>query len=130
LAQRDHVEESLHYLMVNVLVDSLEKEGFKVRADHVGGLRERPSAIGDYIPDIEAAKGTEVHLIEVETQNTLDSHRVREQLAKLAAAAYGKAFLAVPFDCLEKARELREELGVDFEILPCYPFVRYIGMPK
>lgn len=115
--------------MVNVLVDSLEKEGFDVRADHVGGLRDRPSPIGDYVPDIEATRGAEVHLIEVETQSTLDSRGAREQIARLTSAQRGKAFLAVPFDCLEKARELREEMDVDFEILPCYPFVRYIGMP-
>ena len=30
MTRRDHVEESLHYLMINVLVDSLEKEGFEV----------------------------------------------------------------------------------------------------
>jgi Holliday junction resolvase len=130
LAERDHVEESLHYLMVNVLIDSLEREGFEVRADHVGGLRDRPSPIGNYVPDIEATMGAEVQLIEVETQNTLGTRRAREQLAKLTSAQRGKAFLAVPFDCLEQATELREDMEVDFEILPCYPFVRYVGMPK
>jgi Holliday junction resolvase len=130
LTQRDHVEESLHYLMINVLVDSLEKDGFEVLADHVGGLRDKPAPIGDYIPDIEARRGAEVRLIEVETQTTLESARAHEQIAELSSASRGKAYLAVPFDCIEAARRLRGEMDVQFEILPCYPFVRYVGMPK
>lgn len=130
MSERDHVEESLHYLMINVLVDSLEKEGFEVLADHVGGLRNSPTPIGDYVPDIEARRGAEVRLIEVETQASLDSARAYDQVEKLSSATHGKAYLAVPFDCLERARELRRELEIDFEILPCYPFVRYVGMPK
>jgi Holliday junction resolvase len=116
--------------MINVLVDSLEKEGFQVLADHVGGPRERPSPIGDYVPDIEARKGSEVRLIEVETQSTLESDKAHEQVSRLNSTSSGKPYLAVPFDCLERARELRLELDIDFEILPCYPFVRYIGTPK
>ncbi len=130
MAQRDHVEESLHYLMINVLVDSLEKEGFEVLADHVGGLRDKPAPIDEFVPDIEARKGAEVRLIEVETQATLESPRALKQLAKLGSADNAKAYLAVPFDCLERARRLRGELAVEFEILPCYPFVRYVGIPK
>jgi hypothetical protein len=128
--QRDHVEESLHYLMINLLVDSLETDGFVVRADHVGGFRAKPPAMGDFTPDIEARRGEEIHLIEVETQSTLDSARTQEQLAKLTSAPDSKAYLAVPFDCLQRAKQLRQELEFDFIILPCYPFVRYVGMPK
>lgn len=129
MIQRDHVEESLHYLMIDVLVDSLEKDGYTVHADHVGGLRPKPRPLGDYIPDIEAAKGSDIRLIEVETQSTIATPETRTQLLALIAAD-ARAYLAVPFDCLEEARQLREELETDFIILPCYPFVRYIGIPK
>jgi Holliday junction resolvase len=129
MTKRDHEEESLHYLMINVLVDSLEKEGFAVDADHVGGLRDKPASLGGYTPDIEARKGDEVRLIEVETRSTINLPETHEQLARLAAAL-GTPYLAIPFDCIESARKMRDEMDIDVVILPCYPFVRYVGMPK
>jgi hypothetical protein len=130
MPKRDLVEESLHYLMINVLVDKLEKEGFTVRADHVGGLRQRPESIEGYVPDIEATRGAEVQLIEVETVSTLDSEETCEQLGRLASASRGRVYLAVPHDCLDKAKGVRKKLAAGIVILPCYPFVRYVGMPK
>jgi hypothetical protein len=129
MTKRDHEEESLHYLMINVLVDSLEKEGFHVNADHVGGLRAKPACLGGFTPDIEARKGDDVRLIEVETRSTIDLPETLDQLDHLASGR-GTAYLAIPFDCIESARKLRDELGIDLVILPCYPFVRYVGMPK
>jgi Holliday junction resolvase len=128
--QRDHIEESLHYLMINVLVDSLENEGFVVSADHVGGLRKRPAPVGEFVPDIEAWRGEELHLIEVETQSTLASPRTGQQLTRFASRPGARVYLAVPFDCIERARKMRECLEINVRILPCYPFVRYIGVPK
>jgi hypothetical protein len=130
MTQRSLIEESLHYLMINVLVDTLEKDGFTVLADHVGGLRERPESIGGFVPDIEARKGASVQLIEVETESTLSSPETHEKLTRLAEASRGKLCLAVPHDCLEKAKKVREALESTLVILPCYPFVRYVGLPK
>jgi hypothetical protein len=129
-ALRDPLEESLHYLIISVIANSLENEGFTVAADHIGGPRPRPSAIGDFVPDIEARRGEEVHLIEVETQSTLASPRTHNQLSSLGARAGVRAYVAVPFDCIENARTLRRDLKLTFGILPCYPFVRYVGVPK
>jgi len=127
---RDNVEESMHFLMINVLVDSFENEGFTVRADHVGGLRPLPAAIGRFIPDIEARRGDDLCLIEVETQTTLDSPRTRQQIEELSRQPHARCYLAVPFDCIERARKVRECLEAKISILPCYPFVRYVGIPK
>ena len=127
---RDHLEESLHYLMINVLVDSLELQGFTVAADHIAGLRRQPAPIDDFLPDIEAKRGEEVHLIEVETQSTLASPRSQHQLTLLAAQSGAHTYVAVPFDCIDKARMIRESLELRVGILPCYPFVRYIGAIK
>lgn len=115
--------------MINVLVDSLEKEGFTVNADHVGGLRKKPASVGGFIPDIEARRGEDLRLIEVETESTIDLPETQEQMAHLSAGR-GTAYLAIPFDCIEEARRLRDDLDFEFTILPCYPFVRYVGMPK
>lgn len=127
---RDHVEESMHFLMINVLVDSFENEGFTVRADHVGGLRPRPAQVGCFVPDIEARRGEDLCLVEVETQTTLDLPRTREQIEELSRQTNARCFLAVPFDSIERARQMRECLEAKVGILPCYPFVRYIGIPK
>jgi hypothetical protein len=127
---RSNVEESLHYLMINVLVDSLERDGFTVSADHVGGLRNKPVPISGRAPDLHAQRGQDTLLIEVETQSTLGLPETRQRLRDVAAASGGRIYLAVPFTCLGEARRLREELALDIEILPCYPFVRYVGMPK
>jgi hypothetical protein len=127
--KRDHQEESLHYLMINVLVDSLEKDGFAVKADHVGGLRARPASLGGFTPDIEARKEGDVRLIEVETKSTIDLPETQDQLTRLGGGR-GTPYLAVPFYCMDQARKLRDEIGSDIVILPCYPFVRYVGMPK
>lgn len=115
--------------MINVLVDSLEKEGFTVNADHVGGLRKKPASIAGFTPDIEARRGGDLRLIEVETKSTINLPETQQQLTFLAAGR-GTAFLAIPFDCIDGARALRNELDIEFVILPCYPFVRYVGMPK
>ena len=128
-ARRDHVEESLHYLMITVVAGLLESAGYRVRADHVGGQPARPTPVGDFVPDIEATRGEEVHLIEVETQSTLASPRSQYQLSRLAATG-ARAYVAVPFDCIERARRMREALELDIEILPCYPFVGHLGVCK
>ena len=116
--------------MINVLVDSLERDGFTVAADHVGGLRAKPGLVSGIVPDIEARQGDDIRIIEVETQSTLDLPETRDQLTKLASGSDGVVYLAIPFDCMEGAKRLRDELNVEFVILPCYPFVRYVGMPK
>jgi hypothetical protein len=120
----------MHFLMINVLVDSLESDGFTVRADHVGGLRPKPAAVGSFIPDIEARRGDDLCLVEVETQSTLELPRTRQQIEDLSRETKARSFVAVPFDCIDRARQLRERLEVNVGILPCYPFVRYIGIPK
>jgi hypothetical protein len=129
MTERGHEEESLHYLMISVLVDSLEKEGFAVRADHVGGLRAKPTPLHGFTPDIEARRGDQVRLIEVKTRSTIGLTETQEQLALLAGGP-GNAYLAVPFDCIEAARKVRDDMDVDVVILPCYPFVGYVGMPR
>jgi hypothetical protein len=129
-ARRDHLEESLHYLMIAVVAGWLESAGYSVRADHLGGPKARPAPVGDFVPDIEATRGEEVHLFEVETQSTLASPRSQYQLSRLAARAGARTYVVVPFDCIERARRLREVLEIDLHILPCYPFVGHVGASK
>lgn len=130
MSQREQVEDWLHFLLINVLVNALEEEGFAVEADHVGGMRQKPESIGGYVPDIVARKGDQIRLIEVETQSTLASSRTASQIEAFCQHASATIIVAVPFDCLTPARRLREELDLDFVIMPCYPLVKYVGVPR
>ena len=126
---RDSMEESMHYLMISMLVEALEQDGFTVSADHIGGLRPRPSTIGEFTPDIEARRGDAVHLMEVKDSARLKP-RAQGKLQALVQQVNAKSYVAVPFDCVERARKMRDLLGGGIGILPCYPFVRYVGAVK
>lgn len=130
MSKRDQIEELMHFLLANVLVNSLEKDGFEVRADHIGGLRGAPTPVEGITPDIEAVKGEDVRLIEVETPSTVGSPEAREQIAAFAAKDGARVYLAVPYDSVDEARKLRDDLGVEFSIIPCYPYVNSIGTPE
>ncbi len=130
MSQRDQVEDWLHFLLISVLVNALEEEGFAVEADHVGGMRQKPESIGGYVPDIVARRGDHIRLIEVETQSTLASPRTASQIEAFCRHASATIIVAVPFDCLALAHRLREELDLDFVIMPCYPLVKYVGVPR
>jgi hypothetical protein len=126
----DRLDGSLRFLMIKVLADSLESLGFSVCASHIGGVRKPAARAGGIVPDIEASRGQEVRLIEVRTEATLDLPETADALAGLAAEASAKVFLAVPSACIEEAERLRESLDVNFTILPCYPFVGYVGTAR
>jgi hypothetical protein len=130
VSERDQIEDLMHFLLANVLVNSLEKDGFEVRADHIGGLRGAPTPVDGLTPDIEAVKGGEVRLIEVETPSTVGSDETKKQITAFAGKPGVKVFLAVPYDSVDDARRLRDELGVKFSIIPCYPYVNSIGTPE
>jgi Holliday junction resolvase len=130
VTKRDQIEELMHFLLANVLVNSLEKDGFEVRADHIGGRRGAPTPVEGLTPDIEAVKGDEVRLIEVETPSTVGSEDTRKQIVAFAGKPGVKVYLAVPYDSVDEARKLREELDVEFNIIPCYPYVNSIGTPE
>ena len=130
MSERDQIEELMHFLLSNVLVNSLEKDGFEVRADHIGGLRGAPTPVEGLTPDIEAVKGEEIRLIEVETPSTVGSDDTRKQISAFAKKPGVKAYLAVPYESVDEARKLRDELGVEFNIIPCYPYVNSIGTPE
>ena len=130
MSERDQIEELMHFLLTNVLVNSLEKDGFEVRADHVGGLRGAPTPVDGLVPDIEAVKGEETRLIEIETPSTVGSEETRKQLSAFAGKPGAKVYLAVPYDSVDAARKLRDDLGVKFSIIPCYPYVNSIGTPE
>jgi Holliday junction resolvase len=130
VSERDQIEELMHFMLANVLVNSLENDGFKVKADHIGGLRGSPAPVGGFIPDIEATKGNEVRLIEIETPSTISSKQAREQMQAFVRKPGVRAYLAVPYDSVDDARKLRSDLDLEFGIIPCYPYVNSIGTPE
>ncbi|MGQ9604184.1 MAG: hypothetical protein ACUVUU_08220 [bacterium] len=124
--ERSSTENAIHNMIIGILVEFYEKLGFNVRADHIGGFRECPDKIGSYTPDLIAEKEDDTRVIEVETRGTIGSSRARQQLLQFVSNEH-KVILAIPYECLNSAMDLRASLGIDFEILPCYPMVRYVG---
>lgn len=122
-------EETIHNMIISLLVEFYEKLGFEVRADHLGGFRECPDRIGSYVPDLLVRKGGDIRVIEVETRSTVDTPKTRNELTQFSSAKH-KLVLAIPHECLEAAIQLRTSLEIDFEILPCYPMVRYVGVAR
>ncbi len=128
-SRRSSNEEAIHNMIIGLLVEFYEKLGFEVRADHLAGFRECPDPIGSYVPDLFVKKRGDIRVIEVETRSTIDTPKTRRELTQFSSAKH-KLVLAIPHECLEAAVELRTSLGIDFEILPCYPMVRYVGVAR
>ncbi|MFQ5861186.1 MAG: hypothetical protein ACE5IG_06525 [Dehalococcoidia bacterium] len=80
---------STHDRKVREIARSLEKQGYKVRADIRG--REKPRSIGSkkLVPDIEASRGGRRLVVEVETAASLAKDK--EQLKTFARHAGQKA---------------------------------------
>lgn len=128
-SERSSNEEAIHTLIVGLLVEFYQKLGFDVRADHLSGFKETPEPIGSCLPDLVVRKGDDIRVIEVETRSTIDTEKTRQQLNGFISNEH-RLVLAVPYECLQAAIELRNTLGLDFEILPCYPMVRYVGAAR
>ena len=78
---------STHDRKLREIARSLEKQGYKVRADVRG--REKPKAIGSKRPDIEATRHGRRLIVEVETPASLAKDK--EQLKTFARHAGQKA---------------------------------------
>ena len=98
---------------------------FNRRIGQVLGREGGPEKVGR-----SEVKGEEVRLIEVETSSTVGSEDTRRQMKAFAGRPGAKVFLAVPYDSVEQAHKLRDDMEVEFSIIPCYPYVNSIGTPE
>ena len=84
---RKSAPQSTHDRKVREIARTLEKQGYKVRADVRG--REMPEAIGSARPDIEATRDGRRLIVEVETPGSLTKDI--EQVKAFARHAAQKA---------------------------------------
>ena len=85
MARRSKKSQSKHDAEVKRIAKEFEAKGFNIEAD-IPGYR-RPDTIGGVRPDVVARKGRERKIVEVETPESKDSARDREQQRKFRAAA-------------------------------------------
>jgi len=86
MAKRNPIQQTKHDQQVKKIAEKYKREGFNVKADLSG--YEQPQAIGIYgkIPDVEAKKGSKREIVEVETPETLTSHKEQHTTFKKHAA--------------------------------------------
>jgi|LGVE01.1.fsa_nt_gb hypothetical protein len=78
--------QSKHDVKVKGKVNSLKRQGWKVKADVKG--YDRPDPIGKYkrIPDIQAEKAGARKIIEVETKDTMQIDKKQQETFRKSAA--------------------------------------------
>lgn len=86
MAKRNPIQQTKHDKEVKKIAGKYKSEGFKVKADLSGYKQPRP--IGKYgrIPDVEAERGSKREIVEVETPETLRSHKEQQTTFKKHAA--------------------------------------------
>ncbi|MBE0595713.1 MAG: hypothetical protein IH614_00425 [Desulfuromonadales bacterium] len=112
--------EIRHYLMVNVLVDSLRRAGYdEIEADHLVSAPRPQDVLGEHglslVPDVVACKDGKKIIFEVKTEEALFAPETEEQLRTFArhAEETGCEFcLLVPERCGPKVKYLLASLGM------------------
>ena len=83
MARRSHQNQSKHDRHVKKLADRYKQGNYKVKADVHG--HPQPDTLNGRRPDIQAKRGQEEIIIEVETQDSINSdaaqHRALQQYA-------------------------------------------------
>lgn len=86
MAKRTPQKQKKHDKRVKQIADRLKRKGWNVKADIEG--YEQPDAIGKdkRIPDIEATKKGATRLIEVETEDTMQTDKEQHGTFRRSAA--------------------------------------------
>jgi hypothetical protein len=82
---RSRSSQSDHDATVERLAKQLEKQGFNVKADLPG--YKQPPTIDGVRPDIDAKKGNQRKIVEVETPDSVNSARDQKQQQAFEKAA-------------------------------------------
>lgn len=85
MPRRSKDSQSKHDRKVEEIAKNYEKQGYKVEAD-VPGFPQ-PGTIGGVRPDVVAKKGTERKIVEVETPESKDTARDKDQQREFRKAA-------------------------------------------
>jgi len=83
--RRSKSQQTKHNEKVASLVRGYKNRGFKVKADIPGYEKPNPIGSNGRIPDIEATKSGTRHIVEVETENTVDAHKDQQRSFRQSA---------------------------------------------
>lgn len=83
--RRSKSQQSKHDKKVASLARGYKNRGFIVRADLPRYLKPNPIGKKGRIPDIEATKRGTRHIVEVETKETVDTHKDQQKSFKQSA---------------------------------------------
>lgn len=81
--------KSKHNSEVENQADDYDWNGYEVRADHIDDY-PYPDSFHGYVPDIVARKNGHTTLVEVETEDSVDSKRDKKQKRAFSRWASGK----------------------------------------
>lgn len=109
-----------HYLMINVLVDSLRRAGYdEIEADHLVSAPRPQDVLGEHglslTPDVVASKDGKKIYFEVKTEEALFAPETEEQLrtfTRHAEETGSEFFLLVPERCGPQVKYLLDSVGL------------------
>lgn len=104
--------QQTHTALIRALASKYEKQGYYVKADHIGHPHGRPPEINGHIPDIAAYSDNSLYIIaEAETCDTITDSNTREQWEAFSRSQY-LFDLIVPKSCLEEAKQQASIWGI------------------
>jgi len=86
MAKRSSGGQKKHDQQVKQIANGLKRKGWRVKADIPG--YDQPDAIGKkkHIPDIQATKAGATRLVEVETEDTMQTDKEQHETFRRSAA--------------------------------------------
>lgn len=104
----------LHESIIKSVSTYLEREGYKVTANHIKHPNGRPKNLNGFVPDISAIKNMEKIIVEVQT-----SHKMifqNELKWKRFSYSGNKFWVVVPPECYEIAQMRKKVFNIPAEI--------------
>lgn len=98
--KRKSDSQTNHDKMVSYIANSLKRNGYLVKADHISWVDGSPDEINNFCPDISASKSGNSFIIEVETCPTYKDIHTREQLSAFIQSKKGTVYMMVPHSCV------------------------------
>jgi hypothetical protein len=104
----------LHDSLIKSVALRLEREGYKVTANHINHPNGHPRPINGFVPDIHAIKNLEEIIVEVETCNTV----ISSDIIKWKRFSFNncKFWIIVPESCLKIVKVKKEAFNIPVEI--------------
>jgi hypothetical protein len=105
-------DKELHDRMLLLQIQTYQKEGSRVVAADLDGW-PTPPVVGRHVPDIMVEYRGKVVYNEVETCETIEQPETREQLEDFAE--WATLHVTIPQSCLETAKRITAERGIEVE---------------